>query len=75
VKRIEEIALPAMQRLGYQPRYATRHRRLTPVETLRGACADIYAALAVGNRYRSRNRLRDRMRKLAIIIRCRIASI
>lgn len=75
VRRIEEIALPAMQLMGYRPEHAVTARDLSLSELLKGAVGDAYATLAVGNRYKSRNRLRDRLRKAAIVVRYRIPSL
>ncbi len=75
IQRIEEIAWPAMQLLGYEPQHATVARGVSVTELLRGTVVDTYSILAVGNRYKSKNRLRDRLRKAAIVIRYRSPNI
>ncbi len=71
-RRIEEIAYPTMEKLGYTPEIAKGFRPISMTESLRGLTVDVMSALAVGNRYRKKNRLRDRLRKLGISIRYRM---
>jgi hypothetical protein len=74
VRRIEEIAMPTMKRLGYMPELGERHRPLTRTERLAGVASDTYASLAIGNRYRTRNGLRDRLHALSVSLRYRMPS-
>lgn len=75
IRRIEEIAYPMMIRLGYKPEFAQGHRKITIFEIVWGLAADLYAAFAVSNRYRRKNRLSDRLRKLSISVRYRLPSV
>lgn len=74
-RRIEEIALPAMQLLEYHPETAAVARDVSMKELLGGATRDAFAALAVGNRLKKKNRLRDRLRKAAIVVRYRMPGM
>ncbi len=75
VRRIEEIALPSMQRLGYPPEHATSARPITGGELARGLVMDASSALLIGNRYWKRNRLRDRLRRIGVWIRYRMPGL
>lgn len=72
VRRVEEIAFPMMERFGYPAELATGHRPMNAFERLYGAAMDTGSAFLVGNRYRKKNRLRDRLRRIGISIRYRM---
>jgi protein-tyrosine sulfotransferase len=75
IRRIEEIAMPTMQRLGYRAEFATAARPITRIELARGLAMDATSALLVGNRYWKRNRLQDRLRRIAVWLRYRMPGI
>jgi hypothetical protein len=62
IKRIEEIAYPTMQLLGYPVKYATGRRPISLLETWLGKWHDGWAMLMVGNRYNKRNSFLRRLR-------------
>jgi len=68
VRRIEEIAYDAMQRLDYVPARADSQRPVTVLERNMGFLQDASAMMFVGNRYDSKNQYRDRARRIKLTL-------
>ena len=66
VRRIEEVAHDGLRDWGYEIAYARRSRPLTRVEQLRALVRDIYALVFVGNRFQQDERLRERLKQIAL---------
>lgn len=75
VRRIEEIALPTMERLDYKPEFATTARPITATEFVRGLTVDASSALFVGNRYWKNKGLRNRLRRIGVWVRYRMPGV
>lgn len=69
VRRIEEVARPAMGRLGYRPAYAVRDRPIRRWEVVRGRVRDALASVTVMNRYHRGGRWTARRRALLFDMR------
>jgi hypothetical protein len=74
IRRVEEIAFPAMQRLGYKPEYARSPLAIRPLEQFTGLACDALAAVFIGNRYKSRNTLYARAVSIGVTLRRRLRS-
>ena len=70
-RRIEEIAFTTMTRAGYEPEYAKAPRPASAFEVKRSKVRDLIAMVAVGNRYKAGNTLRNRLRQLSVALRRR----
>lgn len=68
-RRVEEIAYRAMTSLDYEPALASSPRPLRRRERAVGRIRDLYATVAVDNRYQRTNRARDRARNVLLNVR------
>lgn len=69
VRRIEEIAWPALEQFDYDFAHAKSHRPITWYEIVRGYARDIVGTLFVGNRALKRNQLGARMTAIRVFLR------
>lgn len=71
LKRIEEISFKTLIRFSYQIEVAKNHKEITFFEKYVGILHDLYASLFVGNKFKSINSFKERIKEIKRQIKVR----